>query len=98
VLILVVSGAAAGKLNVTGGQHDCRDVTKALLLPSLHRSKSIDTKWPQPGPKTRSVRRYGIIVPAYAYCSPVPLVHKNSNKQFCNLISCTAEVLAPLFF
>jgi hypothetical protein len=45
---------------------------------------------------------YAIIAPAYAYWL-FPLfhletsVHKNNNKYFCDLISCTADVLTQSF-
>jgi hypothetical protein len=64
--------------------HGRRDVTKALLLPSIFRYKSIYTKWPPPVPRARSVRKYAITSPSYAYWpaphQQEPFIHKNSNK------------------
>jgi hypothetical protein len=59
--------------------------------------QELDTKLP-PTPRARSVKRYAIIAPAYVDClfslfHVEPIVHKNNNKYFCDLISCTAGVL-----
>jgi hypothetical protein len=40
------------QLNVIGGQHGYRDVTKALLLPSICGGKSNSAKWSPPVPNT----------------------------------------------
>jgi hypothetical protein len=90
-------GISPWQINLIGGQHGRRDVTKALLLPPLRKyvyiRVHIYTNWPPPVHTVRSVGRYAIIGSAHVYCSPLPepLVHKNSNKEFFSPISWTAH-------
>jgi hypothetical protein len=49
-LILISLADSPLELSLIRGQHGHRDVTKALLLPSIFRGKSVAAKWPPPVP------------------------------------------------
>jgi hypothetical protein len=88
------------KLFVSGWQHGRQDVGSALPLPSLRIESELNTKLP-PTSRAQSVKRYANIEPGYV-CSSAPsvpdgFVRKNSNKEFCKLISCAAEILTQPF-
>jgi hypothetical protein len=84
------------RLNFIGGQHGHRDITNALLLPSIHGEESDAANWPPPVPRTQSVIMHAVIALTYAYIPPnTDPSHDTDN--YSTLISCTVEVLT-LFF
>jgi hypothetical protein len=85
------------QLNVIRRQRSRSHVTSNIMLPSLSLVQAIIARWPQPLPRTQSVRRL-IAIPLDCTLPPHPRQKPVFIKQQWIIMppwSCTAEILNP---